>query len=142
MKFRMLMLGSSFVAMSAVSVLGSLPAAAQDASANVEAVTVTGSRISIQGYEAPTPVTVIGAEQLAREDQRVLEAASALGVRRHRQAERLELLRVPAGAQARNHALSPVERGKLREVAQDPGRMHNPAVGHDCAQLQAVRPSR
>ncbi len=67
MKFRMLMLGSSFVAMSAISVLGSLPAAAQDASTNVEAVTVTGSRISIQGYEAPTPVTVIGAEQLARD---------------------------------------------------------------------------
>ncbi|HZQ39769.1 MAG TPA: hypothetical protein VFA87_03210, partial [Rhizomicrobium sp.] len=61
MTFRRLMLGSSFVAMSAVSVLGASPAAAQnagEASANVEAVTVTGSRISIQGYEAPTPVTV------------------------------------------------------------------------------------
>jgi len=30
------------------------------------AVTVTGSRISIQGYEAPTPVTVIGANSCAR----------------------------------------------------------------------------
>jgi len=66
-KLRNLMLGSSLVAMGAVSVLGILPAAAQDASANVEAVTVTGSRISIQGYEAPTPVTVIGAEQLERD---------------------------------------------------------------------------
>ena len=66
-KFRTLMLGSSLVAMGAVSVLGILPAAAQDAAANVEAVTVTGSRISIQGYEAPTPVTVIGAEQLERD---------------------------------------------------------------------------
>jgi outer membrane receptor protein involved in Fe transport len=43
------------------------PALAQESSTNVEAVTVTGSRISIQGYEAPTPVTVIGAEQLARD---------------------------------------------------------------------------
>src|SRR3569833_1244824 len=62
-----LMLGSSLVAMGAVSFLGILPAAAQEAAANVEAVTVTGSRISIQGYEAPTPVTVIGAEQLERD---------------------------------------------------------------------------
>ena len=54
--------------MGAVSFLGILPASAQGAGApNVEAVTVTGSRISIQGYEAPTPVTVIGAEQLARD---------------------------------------------------------------------------
>ena len=68
MKFRRLMLSSSFVAMSAVSVLGALTAAAQEP-ANVETVTVTGSRISIQGYEAPTPVTVIGAEQLARDAQ-------------------------------------------------------------------------
>ena len=67
MKLRTLMLGSSLVAMGAVSFLGILPAAAQEAAANVEAVTVTGSRISIQGYEAPTPVTVIGAEQLERD---------------------------------------------------------------------------
>src|SRR5256885_10101281 len=61
---------SSLAAMGAVSFLGILPASAQGAGAgapNVEAVTVTGSRISIQGYEAPTPVTVIGAEQLARD---------------------------------------------------------------------------
>ena len=32
-----------------------------------EAVTVSASRIQIQGYEAPTPVTVIGIEQLNRD---------------------------------------------------------------------------
>jgi len=52
-KLRNLMLGSSLVAMGAVSVLGILPAAAQDSSANVEAVTVTGSRISIQVMKRP-----------------------------------------------------------------------------------------
>src|SRR6201986_2589392 len=31
---------------------------------NVESVTVSGSRISISGYEAPTPVTVVDIEKL------------------------------------------------------------------------------
>ena len=64
---RGLKLGGSLAAMGAVSWLGMAPALAQESSTNVEAVTVTGSRISIQGYEAPTPVTVIGAEQLERD---------------------------------------------------------------------------
>ncbi len=34
---------------------------------SVEAVTVTGSRISIEGYQQPTPVTVINAQQLQRD---------------------------------------------------------------------------
>ena len=63
--FRKSMLGSSLTAMSAVSLLGMLPAMAQ--SAGVEAVTVTGTRLNIAGYEAPTPVTVIGFEQIQRE---------------------------------------------------------------------------
>ena len=69
---RKLMLGSSLAAMGAVSVFEIVPASAQAAGgnpSNVEAVTVTGSRISIQGYEAPTPVTVIGAEQIKRDAQ-------------------------------------------------------------------------
>lgn len=65
--FRSLMLGSSLAAISAVSLLGATPASAQGASDNVEAVTVTGSRITIGGYEAPTPVTTIGVEQIERE---------------------------------------------------------------------------
>ncbi len=37
-------------------------APAQAQAPDTESVTVTGSRIQIQGYEAPTPVTVIGVE--------------------------------------------------------------------------------
>lgn len=66
---RNLMRGSSLLAIGAVSFFGTSPASAQggDNAPNVEAVTVTGSRISIQGYEAPTPVTVISQEQLSRD---------------------------------------------------------------------------
>jgi iron complex outermembrane receptor protein len=60
-----LMLGGSIAAMMAAI---STSAQAQDQQAqNVENVTVSASRISIQGYEAPTPVTVIGAETLQRD---------------------------------------------------------------------------
>ncbi|HMH65689.1 MAG TPA: TonB-dependent receptor plug domain-containing protein, partial [Rhizomicrobium sp.] len=59
-----LMLGGSMAAMlAAISTSG---ADAQD-NASTEAVTVSASRISIQGYEAPTPVTVIGAASLERD---------------------------------------------------------------------------
>ncbi|MBA2588045.1 MAG: TonB-dependent receptor [Alphaproteobacteria bacterium] len=58
-----LMLGGSVAAMlAAVSAV----ADAQE-NATPESVTVSASRISIQGYEAPTPVTVIGVEQLERD---------------------------------------------------------------------------
>ena len=60
-----LMLGGSMAAMMAAI---STSAQAQEQQAqNVENVTVSASRISIQGYEAPTPVTVIGAETLERD---------------------------------------------------------------------------
>lgn len=60
-----LMLGGSMAAMMAAI---STSVQAQDQQAqNVENVTVSASRISIQGYEAPTPVTVIGAETLQRD---------------------------------------------------------------------------
>jgi len=52
------------------SLAGAAPAAAQDSAgvpSNVEAVTVTGSRISIEGYQQPTPVTVINAQQMQRD---------------------------------------------------------------------------
>ncbi|HET7084748.1 MAG TPA: TonB-dependent receptor [Rhizomicrobium sp.] len=58
-----LMLGGSVVALLATT---AAVAQAQDAN-NVESVVVSSSRISIQGYEAPTPVTVIGAAQLQRD---------------------------------------------------------------------------
>jgi outer membrane receptor protein involved in Fe transport len=65
------------LAMSAVSLLGIVHAdaqatgdnlsAAQTNSPGVEQVTVTGTRISIQGYEQPTPVTVVSSEDLERD---------------------------------------------------------------------------
>ncbi len=69
---RNFMWGSSAAAMAAAVSFAATSAYAQTADnspANIETVTVTGSRISIQGYEAPTPVTVIGAEQLQRDAQ-------------------------------------------------------------------------
>ena len=60
-----LMLGGSMAAILAAISTG---ASAQDQQAqNVENVTVSASRINIQGYEATTPVTVIGAETLERD---------------------------------------------------------------------------
>ena len=70
MMLRHLYIGCSVAAISAVSLLGIVPANAQaagDNSPSVETVTVTGSRISIQGYEQPTPVTVISAADLDRD---------------------------------------------------------------------------
>ena len=40
------------------------PQAATDAASTVEEVVVTGSRIVREGYEAPTPLTVVGVEQM------------------------------------------------------------------------------
>jgi outer membrane receptor protein involved in Fe transport len=37
------------------------------AAAEVEEIVVSGSRITVSGYEAPTPVTVVGEEQLTRD---------------------------------------------------------------------------
>src|SRR5690349_6959512 len=57
-------------AASLVALLSAMPIAAQAADqpqaaqADVEEIVVTGSRIVRDGYEAPTPVTVIGVEQL------------------------------------------------------------------------------
>ena len=67
-----LLAASSVLAIAAIS-----PALAQDAAAtssttsanSVEQVIVSASRISIAGYQQPTPVTVVGAEQLARDAQ-------------------------------------------------------------------------
>jgi iron complex outermembrane receptor protein len=60
-----LMLGGSMAAMFAAMSAG---AQAQEQQAeNVENVTVSASRINIQGYEAPVPVTVIGAATLERD---------------------------------------------------------------------------
>ncbi|HWY62464.1 MAG TPA: TonB-dependent receptor [Rhizomicrobium sp.] len=63
--WRKLMLSGStvalFTATSAVSAL------AQGGNADIEQVVVSASRINIQGYTAPTPVTVIGAAQLEQD---------------------------------------------------------------------------
>src|SRR6478752_8578865 len=58
-----LMLGGSVAAMMAG--IAATTADAQEPS--TESVTVSASRIQVQGYEAPTPVTVIGVEQLNRD---------------------------------------------------------------------------
>src|ERR1700755_1203411 len=57
-----LMLGGSVAAM-----LAGVSAVANAQEPSTEAVTVSASRIQIQGYEPPTPVTVIGVEQLQRD---------------------------------------------------------------------------
>ena len=57
-----LMLGGSMAAM-----VAAITSTAQAQEATPESVTVSASRIQIQGYEAPTPVTVIGVEQLNRD---------------------------------------------------------------------------
>ena len=63
-----LLAATSMLAMAAAS-----PTLAQDAAAGstnaVEQVIVSASRINIAGYQQPTPVTVVGAEQLARDAQ-------------------------------------------------------------------------
>src|SRR5258708_6139541 len=61
---KQLMLGGSMAAMAAAITAS---AQAQEAAPNTEAVKDSASRIHIQGYEAPTPVTVIGVEQLNRD---------------------------------------------------------------------------
>src|SRR4051812_29484315 len=48
----------------ALGLLGGFGALAQDASQQVEAVTVTGSRVARAGYEPPTPLTVTTAATL------------------------------------------------------------------------------
>lgn len=62
------MFKSKFLAASSILALGvSAPAFGQDATDNashVEQVVVTASRISIAGYEQPTPVTVLGGAQI------------------------------------------------------------------------------
>ena len=44
-------------------------APADDTATNVEQVVVSASRISIAGYQAPTPVTVVGVEQINRDSK-------------------------------------------------------------------------
>ena len=56
-KIASLLLGASVLAIG-------LPAWAQSADQGTEAVTVTGSRVARQGFEAPTPTTAIGSVEL------------------------------------------------------------------------------
>jgi outer membrane receptor protein involved in Fe transport len=59
---RKLMLGGSMAAM-----VAAITASAEAQEPSTESVTVSASRIQVQGYEAATPVTVIGVEQLNRD---------------------------------------------------------------------------
>src|SRR6478736_3385975 len=59
---KQLMLGGSMAAL-----LAAITTAASAQEPSTEAVTVSASRIQVQGYQAPTPVTVIGVEQLQRD---------------------------------------------------------------------------
>ena len=57
----------SFLRLTSAAILGAVfaaPAMAQDAPETIE---VSASRISLPGFEAPTPVTVIGADKIARD---------------------------------------------------------------------------
>ena len=54
----------AFALMAAVPALGVRTSYAAEQQAEVEEVVVTGSRIVRDGYEAPTPLTVVGIEQL------------------------------------------------------------------------------
>ncbi|MDB5454398.1 MAG: hypothetical protein JWO33_2976, partial [Caulobacteraceae bacterium] len=69
----------SFVTASVAALLAAGNAMAQEATADVEAVVVTGSRLQASGFTAPTPVSVLGAAQLeARAISSVGEAVSEL----------------------------------------------------------------
>jgi outer membrane receptor for ferrienterochelin and colicin len=57
--------GTSGLALTALLMAG--PATAQEVANEPESVTVSASRISIAGFEAPTPVTVVSSEQLQRD---------------------------------------------------------------------------
>jgi iron complex outermembrane recepter protein len=61
--------GPLTVSISMLGVLAAGPSMAQQATtgAELESVTVSASRISIAGYDQPTPVTVLGSEQLETE---------------------------------------------------------------------------
>src|SRR6185503_9221265 len=59
-----LMLGCSATAMVALGIPGAQAQPQQTPSENVESVTVSGSRITIGGFTAPTPVTVVDSEKL------------------------------------------------------------------------------
>ena len=58
-----LLAASSMMAMAAFSTAFAQTAPGSD----TEEVVVSASRIQIQGYQAPTPVTVVGADQIARD---------------------------------------------------------------------------
>lgn len=60
-----LLAASSMMAMAAFS--SAFAQTAPASGADTEEVIVSASRIQIQGYQAPTPVTVVGADQLARD---------------------------------------------------------------------------
>jgi iron complex outermembrane receptor protein len=67
LKTRMLGTSVAAIAMSFAAMVSAQAQTAAPAPSDVESVVVSGSRISIQGYSAPTPVTTIGAEQLNRD---------------------------------------------------------------------------
>ena len=60
-KIATLLLGVSTLALTGAL---TVPAWAQGADSGTEVVTVTGSRVARQGFEAPTPTTAIGSVEL------------------------------------------------------------------------------
>ena len=58
-----LLMGASVLAAAAASLAGA-PAYAQDAEEDEEAIVVTGTRLVRQDFEAISPITTVGAEQL------------------------------------------------------------------------------
>jgi iron complex outermembrane recepter protein len=64
-----LLTGTAILLTASNFIAGTSAAQTQSAAsdANIESIIVTGSRIQVQGYEAPTPVTVVGIEALERD---------------------------------------------------------------------------
>jgi len=57
---------SAILLASASAFILGVPAWAQSTDQGTETVTVTGSRVARQGFEAPTPTTAIGSVELSR----------------------------------------------------------------------------
>ena len=71
---RSLLTGTSLVALTfcAEPVAAQTAPASDTQSGQIEQVIVSASRIDIAGYQQPTPVTVVGTEQLERDAQQNL----------------------------------------------------------------------
>ena len=78
-------------------------------------------------------------EERPRQPTGLLEAIESSAVTRHLDAERVELLGVPAGADPDEHPITAVQARELSEVPEDEGGVGEADVGHQGAEVQALR---